>query len=246
MTQISDMFANQQTDQSKLEGTGNDEGLMFIGEGKKYANEEEADKAIAFKEDHISKIETENARLRELADKAKTIDDVLNRIQDQRTESKESYTQTENKDQTQQLDIDALVAQALDAKLDLREQESSQRTNSKSVFDELTSKYGERAGEVYAAKGQQLGIDLDNLSATSPKAVLEFFKEPASRTVGSYMGGNTQNTASLTNSTSSAHGTYEYWNKQLRSGKLSREKCFQEQHKSLQALGAAKFYGSNS
>ena len=241
MTTLSEKFANQ-TDQSVDTQTQTDEdqtGLMFIGEGKKYANEEEADKAIAFKEEHISKIESENAQLREQADKATTLDEVLNRIQDQQTQVQDSYTKTGNEDHQIQ-DIDALVAKALDEKLSAHSAQATAETNSQMVFAQLTERYGEKAGEMFQMKAQELDLDLDSLAAASPKAVLEFFKEPT-RTVGSYMA-STQNTSQLS-SQSSDYGTYDYWNKQLKSGNMSRDKVFAEQHRSLQAMGPDKFYG---
>ena len=241
MTTLSEKFANQ-TDQSVDTQTQTDEdqtGLMFIGEGKKYANEAEADKAIAFKEDHISKIELENAGLRADAAKAKTIDDVLNRIQDQQTQVQDSFTATGNDDHQNQ-DIDALVAKALDERLTAHSAQATAEKNSQMVVDELSKRYGEKAGEMYEMKAQELDLDLDSLAAASPKAVLEFFKEP-NRTVGSYMEGTT-NTYQLS-SQDSNYGTYDYWNKQLKSGKMKRDKVFAEQHKSLQAMGPDKFYG---
>jgi len=242
VTTLSDKFAAAAD--NAAQGTGpNEDGLMFIGEGKKYANEEEADKAIAFKEDHISKIELENASLGEAMDKASTIDDVLTRIRDNKQLDNDTYSKTLNED-PQTTDIDALVAKALDEKLTFREQKMAAESNAQSVVSNLTERYGERAGELYAAKGKELGIDLDSLAATSPKAVLEFFKEP-SRTVGSYMGGG-QNTSNLNRGGQADHGTYDYWNKQMKSGKITRDKCFKEQHKSLQAMGASKFYSQNS
>ncbi len=242
MTTLSEKFANQ-TDQSVDTQTQTDEdqtGLMFIGEGKKYANEEEADKAIAFKEDHISKIELENAELRASAEKAKTIDDVLNRIQDQQTQVQDSFTTTGNEDHQTQ-DIDALVAKALDEKLSAHSAQATAETNSQMVVDELTKRYGEKAGEMYQMKAQELDLDLDSLAASSPKAVLEFFKE-SRPTVGSYMA-STQNTSQLS-SQGPEHGTYAYWNKQLKNKTMSRDKVFAAQHKSLQAMGADKFYGT--
>ena len=242
MTTLSEKFANQ-TDQSVDTGTTTDEdqtGLMFIGEGKKYANDEEADKAIAFKEDHISRIEAENAILREKAEKANTIDEVLARIQSQQTQVKDDDFQTGTDDRQTQ-DIDALVAKALDEKLSAHSAQATAETNSQMVVDELTKRYGEKAGEMYQMKAQELDLDLDSLAAASPKAVLEFFKEATRPTVGSYMRGTT-NTSQLS-SQGPEHGTYEYWNKQLKAKTMSREKVFAAQHKSLQAMGADKFYG---
>ena len=145
-------------------------------------------------------------------------------IQDQQTQVKDEGTQTETTSHQTQ-DIDALVAKALDEKLNAHSAKSQADANSQTVVDELTKRYGEKAGEMYQMKAQELNLDLDSLAASSPKAVLEFFREP-NRTVGSYMGGG-QNTSQLS-SQDTQHGTYDYWNKQLKAGKMSREKVFAE------------------
>ncbi len=244
MTNLSEMFTND-ADQSNLD-TGNQEGdLLFIGEGKKYVNDKEADKALAFKDDHIQKIETENALLREESQKAKTLDDVLKSIkaQNQGNESTEQTVTGENQDS---VDIDALVAEAIDKKMTASQKRTTEESNSKEVFNELSKKYGSKAGELFSSKGRELGIDLDELSKISPKAVLEYFKEaPNQSNKGSGYQSGTYNTANLTGSNSSDFGTYSYWSEQIKSGKISRDVGFKEQHKSLQEMGAAKFYSQS-
>jgi hypothetical protein len=227
MTTLSDKFASAATTAQDT-GTEDDQtGLMFIGEGKQYATQEEADKAIAFKENHISTLEKENADLRAATQKSATLDEVLNRIQTQQT-TESSQAQTETREEGQSVDIDALVANALDEKLNARESLAVQDANTQSVVDELTSRYGARAGDLYASKGAELGINLDTLAATSPKAVLAFFADPE-RQVSSYMASG-QNTSNLARGTEPA-GTYKYWNDQIKSGKMTREKAFQEQQR---------------
>ena len=234
MTTLSDKFASAAT---TAQETGEGE-LMFIGEGKKYESEQEADKALAFKDDHIKTIEQENEALRASVDKAATLDDVLSSIQNQTNQAQGSTQQTAE-EPAQGVDIDALVGQALDSRLSAYEIKQKSDSNSQSVVDELTIRYGERAGDLYNSKAAELGIDLDALSAASPKAVLEFFKEPA-KTAGSYMA-SSQNTSNL-NTGAEPVGTYKYWNDQIKAKKISREKGFQMQHKSLQEMGPDKFY----
>lgn len=242
MSNLSDKFATAATsDQDTGTTTDDDQGLLFIGEGKKYANQEEADKAIGFKEEHITRIEQENAELRDKVQKSATLDDVLDSIQNQRTVEDQS-SQTDGNDH-QNTDIDALVARALDEKLVQHDTQKKAEANSQLVVDTLTKQYGEKAGEMYDMKAQELGVNLDDLAATSPKAVLEFFKEAPRPTVGSYTGG-TVNTSHL-NQGGTEHGTYEYWTKQIKAGTITRDKGFAAQHKSLQAMGAAKFYGNS-
>lgn len=234
------MFTSSDDQSGQATGTENDT-MLYIGEGKKYSTEFEADKALAFQQDHISNIEAENAVLREQAGKAATIDEVLESIRSQAGTTHTSTT-TGTSEHQDNVDIDALVAAAVDSRLTASQAQTESDANAQTVVDELSTRYGSRAKDVYIAKAEELGVNLDDLSRVSPKAVLEYFKE-SKPTVGSYMSG-TQNTSHL-NSGNSDHGTYEYWNKQMKAGTITRDKCFAEQHKSIQAMGAAKFYGNS-
>lgn len=244
MTKLSDLLANA-PDQSAEDTQANEGDTLFIGEGKKYSTTEEADKAIAFKEDHIARIEAENATLREAQQKAATLDEVLESIKQSNSTEQQSHQTGGEGNHLESQDIDALVAAAVQQNLQAATQSSLEESNSKQVFESLVAQYGSRASEVYQMKSAELGIDLDDLSKTSPKAVLEFFKEAPAPTKGSGYQSGTVNTANLTSKSNTEVGTYDYWNNQLKAGKISREKAFQEQHKSLQMMGPAKFYGQS-
>lgn len=240
---LSDLLANAPDQGDK--DTGNEEGgMLFIGEGKKYGTTEEADKAIAFKEDHIEKIEAENALLRDAQQKAATLDEVLQSIKQSSTNEQTSH-QTSDEGNQQTPDIDALVAAAVQSNLQATTQSNTEQSNSQVVFDSLLAQYGNRASEVYAMKSAELGLDLDDLSKVSPKAVLEFFKEAPAPSQGSGYQSGTYNTANLTSKSSDEAGTYAYWTKQIKLGNITQEKGFQEQHRSLQNMGPAKFYGQS-
>lgn len=209
---------------------------MFIGEGKKYATTEEADKAIAFSQDHIKKIEDENAALRESALKAKTFDDVLESIKNQSSVLDTNSETSEGNHQ--QVDIDALVEKAVTEKLSASESRRTAQTNSEEVVSALAAKFGASASEVYAKKAEDLGVDLDTLSMTSPKAVIELFKESSS-SVGNQSG--TVNTQTIGKGQTQA-GTYQYWQDQISSGKITRDEGYKRQHESLSEMGPEKFY----
>ena len=223
-----------QNDDQSSEGTE----PMFIGEGKKYQDILSADKAIAHKEEHISKIEQENADMRIQLEAAKKVDDIIESIQNRPLVPEDTH-QTEEQNH-QGVDMDALVAKAVEERLSLAEQERNATTNSKQVVSELEKRYGAKAKEVYMSKSQELGVDLDDLSRKSPAAVLAFFQDQAPR--GSSNMSSSINTASL-RSGSPEHGTYQYWEDQQKAGKVSREEKFKQQHISLAKLGATAFYG---
>lgn len=241
MTKLSDMFT-ESTDQGTQDTDTKEGDLLFIGEGKKYANEEEADKAIAFKEDHIRKIEEENATLREANQKAATIDEVLKSIRENNQVKDEGH-QTDAGNHQENVDIDALVASAVESRITASEHSRTAASNAKLVVDTLSEQYGSKAKELYIAKGQELGIDLDQLSELSPKAVLEYFKQAAVPASGSGYADGTYNTINLTSNLQNQEGTFEHWNKRMQSGEITREVAFKGQHESLKAMGPAKFYG---
>lgn len=211
---------------------------MFIGEGKKYVDLQAADQALAFKEDHIGKIEQENAEMRTKLEVAKNVDDILASIQSQQTVL-DGTLQTEEETH-QNVDMDALVAKAVNDRMAQAQAEQSQTSNSQTVVTALEKQFGGKAKEMYLAKSQELGVDLDDLARKSPNAVLAFFKESAPRS-DSYMSSSV-NTASL-NSGNAEHGTLAYWEGLHKEGKISRDEKFKQQHVWLEKLGATDFYG---
>lgn len=246
MTTPSEMFAEGADQAPRDTTTGSDQttdqtsDTMFIGEGKKYASISDADKAIAFKDDHISKVEIENAELREKVASASTVDDVIESIKNQNLE-RDTFDKTRQENH-QSLDVDAIVAKAVHEQLNQAETTRTAASNSQEVFKVLTDQYGDKGLEVYQSKAKELGIDLDSLSQVSPKAVLEFFKTPTTTQVqsGSYTSSSV-NTANL-NKGQPAQGTVDYWDSLHSQGKITREEKFKQQHKSLEAMGAANFY----
>jgi hypothetical protein len=208
----------------------------YIGEGKKYANVEEADKAFGHLNKHVTTLEEENAALRAQAEKASTIDEVLTAMKQKHIEVQESTEPTISRNH-QELDVNAIVEQAVN-KMSVMEHEKKELANAQEVVTKLTSKYGEKAGDIYTAKAQELGVDLDSLASQSPKAVLAYFEDSVAPTKKAEVG--TINTASL-NDSQAQYGTYEYWNKLEKEGKISKDKKLQMQHKSLQELGPEEF-----
>lgn len=212
--------------------------LSYIGEGKKYGTVEELDSAYAHANDHIGKIEQENAELRErmeaLSNQGDAVEKVLQALKGEPVQ--------EPADDPAPVHQPAKEDDLTDVVRNLLQQERAQtqaESNQASVQKALVDKYGEKAGEVYAAKGEALGISLDDLSAKSPQAVLELFgtaqqAQPAHNPVS-----NSFNSANLGNTPE--QGTHEYWERLHKEGKITRDQKFREQHKALSALGAERY-----
>ena len=181
-------------------------------------------------------LEEENANLRTQAEKAHTIDEVLEAMKHKQTMVQDLSSQT-SEGSHQELDVNAIVEAAVN-KMSVLEHDKQKLSNAQEVVTKLTAKYGEKAGDMYTRRASELGVDLDALAEQSPKAVLAFFEEGKAQTQEAPIG--TVNTAVL-NNTQAEYGTHEYWNKLEREGKISREKKFQKQHESLLQLGSEKY-----
>lgn len=141
---------------------------------QKYSTVEEALKAIPHANDHISKIEAENAEYRQKLAEAKAAEDLVAQIQ------QASTPQTSENPSVSMEAITTLVDQAIAAK----DQQTRIQSNQSRVATQLTDKFGEKAEEMYLAKGKELGLGpqtLNEIAGTSPEAVLAWFGETVSK-----------------------------------------------------------------
>lgn len=205
----------------------------YIGDGKKYKTVEDADKAFFHLNSHVAKIERENAEMREKLAKAKTVEEVLDTIKQQSAQT--SYGtdyQTGSAAQAKEIDLDAVIADRLSS----WEVQQVQKQNAQAVNRALVERFGSKAQEMFEAKKQELGIDLDALAVQSPKAVLEFFPKQLPKAAET----GTINTSYVDNN-QPKHQTKSYWNQMFKDGKISREEKFRREHESLEKLGWEAF-----
>ena len=154
-------------------GSGLDNLLAAItnSEGKqKYSSPEAALLALAESQRYIATLEAENATNRELATKAKSMEELIQRL----GEGKQP-------DQVAQLKPQEIEQVARNV---LRQEQLEQqaRHNKALVMDTLTKRFGEKTSEALASRAAELGLsaaDLGQMAARAPAAVLEFFKESA-------------------------------------------------------------------
>ena len=144
----------------------------LVGEDKKYKTVEEAVRALAHANHHISTLEGETHTLREQVSQSKTIEDVMARLaSNQSPESKDTgSSDPEHKEPKQDgEDVEATVKRLLE------QQQSAQSANSnkQSVIDAMTKQFGTKAGEIWDSVEKELGVDLEQMSASSPSAVLK-------------------------------------------------------------------------
>ena len=144
----------------------------LIGEGKKYANPEEALKSITFAQGHIEKLEDEMASLREQVAKGKALDEVLDALKDQEVDK--TLSEPTPAPQVDPNTLDALIDQHLQAK----EVQATVSANTKTVVDKFIEVYGDKENAIkeYTQRASDLSLSveyLNNLAGTSPKAVFE-------------------------------------------------------------------------
>lgn len=147
---------------------------LLVGEGKKYATTGDLAKAMVHSQTHITKLEGEATTLREGAQKQTSIDEILAAIksdgnnQQQQSDDNQNLADQQSNDSNQAPDI----AQQIKTALEQNDQLKSAQSNVATVTAALNKSLGARANEVYTAVGESLGVDLDELSKTSPGAVI--------------------------------------------------------------------------
>lgn len=209
--------------------------LSFVGEGKKYKSIEELDKAYLNADTHIKKIEQENAELRERVSAAKGIEEVLATLG--KTEGDGEQTET------QDAKLDPSVIQSLvEQTIEQRESLNRQRVNATEVVTKLREIYGDSAEEVFNAKQTELGVDLNAIAMSSPKAALALLVPTQPQEQAKSAQESTVNSESLMSKHRARVGTYDYWKQQYQEGKINQEQMLQGQHRSLKEMGREAFY----
>lgn len=227
------VFDNTQPQDQVVDTNTTPAQTVYIGDGKKYKTVEDADKAFGHLNSHVAKIEQENREMREKLAKAKTVEEVLDTIKQQSTQT--SYGtdyQTGSAAQAKEIDLDAVIAD----KLSSWEVQQLHKQNAQTVNRALIERFGSKAQEMFEAKKQELGIDLDALAVQSPKAVLEFFPKQTPQTAEP----GTINTSYVDNNQPKI-GTKSYWNQMFKDKKISREQKYLREHESLEKLGWEAF-----
>lgn len=144
----------------------------LVGEGKKYATPEEAVRALAHANHHISNLEGENANFRTQLDKASTVDDILGKLKQQSAESGSDTGADDQSNQPPKAD-DVNVEELVKKLFQDQQSNATAQSNKKLVVDKMAMQFGGKAGQVWDQAEKSLGVDLEQLCATSPAAALK-------------------------------------------------------------------------
>ncbi len=161
-TEATKVSAETKSDYSEfLEAITNSEGKP------KYKSVPDALLGAAKAQEHIARLEQENASLRGVAQKVDTLEQVLARLETGKGSDNSLAPKVE--------DQEKLVLSVLER----REAAAREEGNRKTVLSALKEKFGDKTNDALAQKANDLGMsvaDLGALAARSPKAVLEYFK----------------------------------------------------------------------
>ena len=139
-------------------------GLKNAQGEQKYSSMEQAFTGFDAAQQHIAKLEAEATELRNKATEAKSVEDILAAVQSQGQASVEAPVSTP------EVDLDSRVVEILAAQAS---KELAER-NGATVVAKVQEAFGEKAGELYYAKAEALGMNkqaIDSLARTSPEAV---------------------------------------------------------------------------
>jgi len=242
MGKIDDMLANKQNDQI-ADVTGEDALKHMVGEGAKYATVEDLAKAALNGQVHISKIEQENATLRDSTDKAKGIDDILAALKGTQHKDEDDgnhqHADQHDKDGSNEVSVADQIKAALEQR-DANTVNKAEDANVVMVIDDLSKIYGDKALDVYQAVGKEMGLDLEALAKKSPAAVMKLVADarPASNTSGLPQSTQTFTQEPISGGVMNQSAIA----KQFKEGKLDRYQKIALENEMLTTLGADKFF----
>lgn len=201
--------ATQVATPTETKGVGEIVGAL-VGEGQKYKTVDELAKAYLHADTFIQQLKEENQKYREQVAAAKSIDDVLERMQ--QTQQQEQPTPA----QVEQPDISALVEQTLSQ----REAKKLQEANLLEADRLMKERHGEHATELFKAKANtpELKKLYVELAARSPSDFVALFGEPqqTGSAIQSGSAVNAVNIPSTSANRANIEGTKEWFSKMRR------------------------------
>lgn len=161
--------------------------VALVGEGKKYKTIDDLAKAYINADTFIETLKAENRELKERATAAKTVDDVLERLQQQQA------TTTKDPSAPSASDIAKLVEQTVTG----LETQKVKTGNLKVADAKMKEMFGEKAADVFntAASTPDLRKVYMDLAAVDPDKFVKLFTEKNAAQVGVDVGGNVNVTA---------------------------------------------------
>jgi hypothetical protein len=163
---------NDDNSNNQNELSGEDSLKLLVGEGCKYASVEELAKAAVNGQNHIATLEKEATTFKDIQAKQTSIDDILAAIKADGNNANNTDDNQTPADQQKPGSEPVDIAKTVEEALARQNSANSAQANTKLVSDTLSKALGDRVSTVYSKVGNDLGVDLDELSKTSPEAVI--------------------------------------------------------------------------
>ncbi|CAB4170081.1 hypothetical protein UFOVP1528_40 [uncultured Caudovirales phage] len=166
----------------------------LVGEGRKYRSIDDLAKAYLSADEFLERIKGENAELREQLNKAKTIDDVLERLKTDTSSTSTDHDVTTSPSGLSAKDVQRIVSETISSAEGTRTRDG----NLQKADAEMRKVFGDKAGEVFAkeAATPQMRKALMDLAAVSPEKFVALFA-PARTGNTSVESGSSVNSAAL-------------------------------------------------
>jgi hypothetical protein len=148
---------------------------LLVGEGRKYKTVEDLAKGYINADEHVETLKGDNLKLREEAVKGKTLSDVFERIEQNRKAAGDTTSVTAKAITA------ADIAKLVDERITGRETAKTREDNLRKAEAALTVKYGDKAKEVYLARGDtpEKRKALNDLAAVDPSSFEALFTTQA-------------------------------------------------------------------
>lgn len=175
----------------------NSEISELVGDDKKFKTISDLVKSFQHKEDHIKKIEQENAAYRESLAKKKETEELLEQLKNERLQASD-----QNVKGVDSKEVATIVEQLFQE----RSAKQQQEVNAKTVIEAFKASYGDSAKVEYEKLATDLGMtlkELDRLAYTAPKTVLKLISKSSTSNGGriessvNNAGANTQTPVSV-------------------------------------------------
>lgn len=152
----------------------------------KYTDETGIAKALIAKDDHIKRLERENAEARVALAASSNVEEVVDRLLKAKITANpptnlENNPQGQPNGNTSQSTSTGLSAADVEKMLAEREQQSKAKSNQEFVIKELTNRYGPDYTRVVAQKAKEMGESMDffeALAQTRPNVLLNLLPAP--------------------------------------------------------------------
>lgn len=204
---------NATTSSSEVVASTSQDTSIKISDTKTYKNIDEFKKAYTHAEEHIKRIEKENAELRAKAERSATINEILEQVKSGNALPTEPVPGNTTVDVTH---LRSAIKQEIKEDLELEKLQKIQQDNADQVANALRSQLGDKAKETYFAKAAELGMDvsaLDRLAREQPKAVMSLFNVTTKSESTSQYGSGSMKTTTVTNSNQAKKSELikQYW-----------------------------------